>query len=65
MYNLCHFSDNLTGIVVGSVIGSLALITMAATIILHSKKQKQKRYGIQKQKRYGIQLAGNVQATVN
>ncbi|XP_067106580.1 sushi domain-containing protein 2 [Osmerus mordax] len=33
-------TDNLTGIIVGSVIGTLALIAMITSIILHSRKKK-------------------------
>ncbi|KAM4634094.1 sushi domain-containing protein 2-like [Polymixia lowei] len=38
----CVADNNLTGIVVGSVIGGLALITMTAALILQSRKQKRK-----------------------
>ncbi|XP_071766455.2 sushi domain-containing protein 2-like [Centroberyx gerrardi] len=41
----CVAANNLTGIVAGSVIGGLALITITAAIILQSRKQK--RYVMQ------------------
>ncbi|KAF7661677.1 hypothetical protein LDENG_00254980 [Lucifuga dentata] len=38
----CIPISNLTGIVVGSVLGSVTLIVIVTTIILHSRKQKKK-----------------------
>ncbi|XP_056146411.1 sushi domain-containing protein 2-like [Lampris incognitus] len=38
----CEAAGNVTGIVVGSVIGGLTLIIMITAIILHSRKQKRK-----------------------
>ncbi|XP_030004249.1 sushi domain-containing protein 2 [Sphaeramia orbicularis] len=38
----CVVTSNLTGIVVGSVIGGLTLIAIVTMIVLHSRKQKRK-----------------------
>lgn len=38
--HLCHFADNLAGIIAGSLVGGITLILILTMSVLYYKKQK-------------------------